>query len=60
MNVSSAGTFIKRVKPDFDVRSFGEHKLPDLIKRLDDIFEMTKYKGKGTVNIIAFRPKVKS
>lgn len=59
VNVSSAGTFIKRVKPDFDVRSYGETKLPDLIKRLKKQFETKKYKGKGTVNIIAFRPITK-
>ncbi len=59
VNVSSAGTFIKRVKPDFDVRTYGELKLPNLIKRLNHNFEMKKYKGKGTVNIIAFRPKEK-
>jgi len=58
VNVSAAGTFIKRVKPDFDVRTYGELKLPDLIKRLDDLFSMKKYKGKGTVNIVAFKPKI--
>lgn len=59
VNVSSAGIFIKRVKPDFDVRTYGELKLPNLIKRLNSNFETKKYKGKGTVNIIAYRPVVK-
>lgn len=55
VNVSSAGTFIKRTKPDFDVRIFGYYKLPDLIKGLPEKYETKKYKGKGTVNVIAYR-----
>ncbi len=31
-NVSAAGTYIKRVKPDFDVRTYGYKKLTDLIE----------------------------
>ncbi len=56
INVSSAGTYIKRVKPDFDSRSYGFSKLPELIKSLKDDYEVKKYKGKGTVYIIAYRP----
>lgn len=55
VNVSSAGTFIKRRKPDFDTRTFGFLKLPELISSLSNTYEMKKYKGKGTVNIIAYR-----
>lgn len=58
-NVSSAGTFIKRVKPDFDVRTFHVTKLPELLEQLHETFDMTKYKGKGTVNIVAYKPKNK-
>jgi len=57
VNVSSAGTYIKRVKPDFDARTYGATNLPALIKSLDANFEMKKYKGKGTVYIIAYKPK---
>jgi hypothetical protein len=57
VNVSSAGVFIKRSKPDFDSRTFGFLKLPDLIASLSQKYEMKKYKGKGTVNIIAYRKK---
>ena len=32
VNVSAAGQFIKRAKPDFDVRTYGHEKLPDLIE----------------------------
>ena len=34
VNVSSAGQFIKRVRPDFDVRTFGFIKLPKLLEAL--------------------------
>lgn len=56
-NVSPVGGFVKRAKPDFDPRSYGVSKLPEVIALLKQDFEMTKYKGKGTVNIIAYRPK---
>ena len=57
VNVSSAGQFIKRVKPDFDVRSFGFLKLPKLIEAFPDRYEMIKYPGKGKVKIVAYRVK---
>lgn len=58
-NVGAAGSFIKRIKPDFDVRTFGVKKLPELLKKLSDDFVVKKYKGKGVVNIIAYKPKEK-
>lgn len=56
-NVSSAGSFIKRTKPDFDPKNYNATKLPEIIERIPQYFEMKKYRGKGTVNIIAFKPK---
>ncbi|GLQ32857.1 NYN domain-containing protein [Litoribrevibacter albus] len=56
-NVSSAGSFVKRSTPDFDPRTYGATKLPEIIHCLSNDFEMKKYKGKGTVNIVAYRPK---
>ncbi|MGN0482214.1 MAG: NYN domain-containing protein [Lachnospiraceae bacterium] len=55
VNVSSAGTFIKRAKPDFDSRTYGYVKLPQLIEAFPDRYEMKRYKGKGTVTIVAYR-----
>jgi len=55
-NVASTGSFVKRAMPDFDPRSYGATKLPEIISSLDE-FEMTKYKGKGGVNIVAYKPK---
>jgi len=39
------------------VRNFGFTKLPELIEKFKDRYEIKKYKGKGTVNIIAYRCK---
>ncbi|WP_298442876.1 NYN domain-containing protein [uncultured Ferrimonas sp.] len=58
-NIAAAGSFVKRLKPDFDPRSYGETKLPDIIATLNSDFEMTKFKGKGVVNIVAYRPLTK-
>ena len=33
VNVSSSGLYIKRVKPDFNVRAYGYSKLPELLKK---------------------------
>jgi len=54
-NVSSAGSFIKRTKPDFDPKNYNASKLPEIIKRFDKHYEIKKYPGKGTVNIVAYR-----
>lgn len=56
-NIASAGSFVKRSKPDFDPRSYGATKLPEIIAQLDEHFEMTKYPGKGGANIVAYRPR---
>lgn len=55
VNVSSAGTYIKRAKPDFDSRTYGYLKLPQLIAAFPDMYEIKRYPGKGTVTIIAYR-----
>jgi len=56
-NVAPTGSFVKRTKPDFDPRSYGFKKVPDLIAALGAYFEISKFPGKGKVNIVAFRPK---
>lgn len=56
VNVSGAGQYLKRLKPDFDVRTYGFSKLPELIESISDKFETTKYKGKGTAYIFAYKP----
>jgi len=55
-NIASVGSYIKRQYPDFDPRTYGKAKLPEIIEEID-CFEMKKYRGKGTANIRAFRLK---
>ena len=55
VNVSAAGTFIKRTKPDFDARTYGFNKLPQLLEAFPERYEMKRYPGKGTVTIVAYR-----
>lgn len=56
-NVSAVGPYIKRVKPDFNSRAYGHAKLPELLAAYPERYEITKYKGKGKVNIVAYRCK---
>ena len=55
VNVSQAGYFIKRAKPDFDCRSFGYTKLPQLLEAFPDKYEVSRYPGKGTVTIVGYK-----
>lgn len=55
VNVSSAGSYMKRIMPDFNPQKYGFTKLPDLIKAFPKKYELNKYKGLGTVWIVAYR-----
>ena len=56
INVASIGQYIKRVKPDFDIKKFGVKKLPDFIEQHDDLYETKNYKTGKTI-IRAYRLK---
>lgn len=56
-NISAAGSYIKRVKSDFDISLYGVKKLPEYLEKNPNLYEIKKYKGKGVVNIIAYRIK---
>ncbi|MDY4609007.1 MAG: NYN domain-containing protein [Sphaerochaetaceae bacterium] len=55
VNISAAGTYIKRVLPDFTPLTYGYAKLPKLVAAFPERYQMKKYKGKGRANIIAYR-----
>lgn len=55
VNVSAAGAFIKRTKPDFDSRSYGYLKLPHLLEAFPQKYDVKRYAGKGKVTIIAYK-----
>lgn len=57
VNVSLAGQYIKRAKPDFDVRTFGFIKLTKLLEAFPEKYLIKKHPGKGKVAIIAYRCK---
>lgn len=46
VNIGAAGSYIKRARPDFDVRTYGFHKLPQLIEAFPDRYKFkTSKKG---------------
>ncbi len=55
VNVSSVGAFLKRTKPDFDSRTYGFSKLTDMLAAYPKKYEMKKYHGKGSANIVAYK-----
>lgn len=55
VNISAAGQYIKRVKPDFDVRTFGYIKLSKLLEAFPKKYEMRRSPGKGKVIIFSYR-----
>ena len=56
-NVASVGHLLKRQMPDFDPRSYGVSKIPEVIALLEEDFELSKFPGKGGGNIVAYRPR---
>lgn len=57
VNVSSVGTYIKRIKPEFNIRNYGYKKLPEYLEAHPYLYETTRYPGKGQVTIVAFKIK---
>ena len=55
VNVSSAGQYIKRARPDFDARIYCCVQFPELIEAFPKRYSMKRYPGKGTVTIIAYK-----
>jgi len=50
VNAATAGNYLKRARPDFDVKAYGYDKLLDLLNDYPDIYETKKQQvGKGTV-----------
>ena len=51
VNIASAGQFIRRAKPDFDVRNFGFEKLSKLIEAFPEKYELKNYEFNGKKQI---------
>ena len=59
VNVSAAGNYIKRVRPDFYCQAYGFSKLSELVENFPEKYEVKRYSGKGTANIVAYKIKLK-
>lgn len=57
VNIGAAGSFLKRAQPDFDPRSYGVTKTTQVVQALNNVFEMKRQKGKGTTQVVLYRPK---
>ena len=55
INVSSAGTYIKRVKPEFNTYLYGFQKLSDLLRAFPDRYEVKRYSTNGNAGIVMYR-----
>ncbi len=55
-NMSAAGQYIKRAKPDFDPKTYGYSKLSQMIEAYPYRYEVRKFKGQGS-NIVGYRCK---
>ena len=50
VNAATAGNYLKRARPDFDVKAYGYDKLSDLLNDYPDMYETQKLQvGKGIV-----------
>ena len=52
--LTSAGNYIKRVKPEFNTKTYGYSKLSDLIKAFPELYDVKRYSS-GNSSIIVYR-----
>lgn len=55
IRLRESGLYIKRVKPDFNVRAYGYSKLPELLAAFPNKYQIKRYEGKGGATIIAYK-----
>ncbi len=55
VNVSSAGSYIMRAMPDFDVKNYGYTKIPEILASFPNKYKMERRPGKGTTTIIVYQ-----
>lgn len=56
VNISAAESYVKRVKPDFDPKTFGHKKITEFVKAYQEKYETKTFKWKGTT-IFAYKCK---
>ena len=52
--LTAAGNYIKRVKPEFNAKTYGFSKLSDLIKAFPELYEVKRYSS-GNSSIFVYR-----
>lgn len=52
--LTAAGNYIKRVKPEFNTKSYGFSKLSDMIKAFPELYEVKRYTA-GSSSIMLYR-----
>ena len=56
VNVSIAGSYIKRVKPDFNIKKYGAKKLTEYLRKNTSMYEVKKHKS-GNKMIFDYKVK---
>lgn len=56
VNAATAGNYIKRARPDFELKAFGFSKLSDLLRKYPNLYDTQKYQT-GKVTIFAYKLK---
>lgn len=56
VDVSIAGSYIKRVKPDFDIKNYGVKKLSDYLKKYPNLYDVKNSKS-GNKTILKYKIK---
>ena len=54
-DVSAAGSYIKRAKPDFDTRTYGHSKLSSLLEAFPTRYEVIRTPGKNNSTFISYK-----
>ena len=54
-NISAAANYVKRMRPDFEPITYGAKNFPAFLEKYPTLYEVKRYKGKGTVTIVAYR-----
>lgn len=56
VNAATAGNYVKRARPDFELKAFGFSKLSDLLSKYPELYE-TKKDTSGKVPILSYKIK---
>ncbi len=57
VNVSAAGAYIKRVRPEFNPYVYGYSKLSEIIRSFPELYEIRKTGGNGRSSVLSYRCK---